>query len=65
VHVVAQKVAARRQEIQDTLQEAGIAVRTLDLIAPSLEDAFIASVRGSVRDSVRDSVRQTAPRSQN
>ena len=45
VHVVAPKIASRRQEIQDTLQEAGIIVRALDLIAPSLEDVFIASVR--------------------
>jgi ABC-2 type transport system ATP-binding protein len=49
VHVVAPQVATRRQEIRTTLQEAGITVRTLELIAPSLEDAFIASVRQTSR----------------
>ncbi len=51
VHVVAPQVATRRQEIRTSLQEAGITVQTLELIAPSLEDAFIASVRQTSRSS--------------
>lgn len=47
IHVVAEGVAGRRQEIQERLTEAGVSVRSLDVIAPSLEDVFISSVRES------------------
>jgi ABC-2 type transport system ATP-binding protein len=47
IHVVAEDVAGRRQEIQERLTEAGVNVRSLDVIAPSLEDVFISSVRES------------------
>ena len=53
IHVVAEGVAARRQEIERVLANAAVEVRTLDVIAPSLEDVFISSVRESgVRNSV-------------
>jgi ABC-2 type transport system ATP-binding protein len=53
IHVVAEGVAARRQEIERVLANAGVEVRTLDVIAPSLEDVFISSVRESgIRNSV-------------
>jgi ABC-2 type transport system ATP-binding protein len=45
IHVVAEGVAERRQEIESALTSAGVKVRALDLIAPSLEDVFISSVR--------------------
>ncbi len=45
IHVVAEGIAERRQEIEGVLTSAGLEVRALDVIAPSLEDAFISSVR--------------------
>ena len=45
VHVVAQDVAAERPAIREALESAGISIRTMDAIAPSLEDVFISSVR--------------------
>jgi len=45
--VVAEGIATRRQEIEKVLTEAGVTVDALDVIAPSLEDVFISSVRGS------------------
>jgi ABC-2 type transport system ATP-binding protein len=50
IHVVAEGIAAHREEIGRVLTEAGVAVRALDVIAPSLEDVFISSVREN-RDS--------------
>jgi ABC-2 type transport system ATP-binding protein len=51
IHVVAEGVAERRREIEGLLVSARVKVRTLDVIAPSLEDVFISSVRESkVRD---------------
>jgi ABC-2 type transport system ATP-binding protein len=47
IHVVAEGIASRRQEIERVLTEAGVTVDALDVIAPSLEDVFISSVRGS------------------
>jgi ABC-2 type transport system ATP-binding protein len=46
IHAVAPDVEALRQEIEQTLESTGVQVRTLDVIAPSLEDVFISSVRG-------------------
>jgi ABC-2 type transport system ATP-binding protein len=48
LHVVAEGVAARQSEIEDVLAGAGIEVHRMDVIPPSLEDAFIASVRQDV-----------------
>lgn len=45
IHVVADGIAARRPAIERALAEAGVEVRAMDLIAPSLEDVFISSVR--------------------
>jgi ABC-2 type transport system ATP-binding protein len=45
IHVVAEGIAARREEIENVLITSGVTVRALDLIAPSLEDVFISSVR--------------------
>jgi ABC-2 type transport system ATP-binding protein len=45
IHVVAEGIRARRDEIEDALVRSGIQVRALDVVAPSLEDVFISSVR--------------------
>jgi ABC-2 type transport system ATP-binding protein len=45
IHVVAQGVAEHRERIKQALAGAGIEVRAVDLIAPSLEDVFISNVR--------------------
>jgi ABC-2 type transport system ATP-binding protein len=45
IHAVASDVQTIMARIQDALRKAGVSVRTLDVIAPSLEDVFISSVR--------------------
>jgi ABC-2 type transport system ATP-binding protein len=45
IHAVAPNVEDLKPGIQKALEEAGVAVRTMDAIAPSLEDVFISSVR--------------------
>jgi ABC-2 type transport system ATP-binding protein len=47
IHTVSDDAAATRPQIRALLEAAGVSVRTLDVIAPSLEDVFIASVKGS------------------
>jgi len=50
IHVVVEGVEAYRPRIAQALAEAGIEVRAMDVIAPSLEDVFISSVRNNVGD---------------
>jgi len=45
IHVVAPEVDRYRGEIRARLTGEGIAVHSMDVIAPSLEDVFISSVR--------------------
>jgi ABC-2 type transport system ATP-binding protein len=45
VHVVGQDASALRDPIARILADDGMALRSIDLIPPSLEDVFIASVR--------------------
>jgi len=45
IHVVGDDVEAYKNRIQETLRQADVNVRTMDLIPPSLEDVFIANVR--------------------
>jgi ABC-2 type transport system ATP-binding protein len=45
IHAVAPGVEAHRAEIEAVLVGAGVQVHGLDLIAPSLEDVFISTVR--------------------
>ncbi|UCC64784.1 MAG: ABC transporter ATP-binding protein [Anaerolineae bacterium] len=45
IHVVASDVETFRPRIARALQDAGVEVRGMEVIAPSLEDVFIASVR--------------------
>jgi hypothetical protein len=46
IHTVAEGADAHQTQIEAALRAAGIEVRSVDAIAPSLEDVFIASVRG-------------------
>jgi len=46
IHVVAEDIEVHRARIEAVLREAGAEIRSMDVIAPSLEDVFIASVRG-------------------
>ena len=45
IHVVAEGAEAHRPQVKTALQEAGIEIRNMEIIAPSLEDVFLASVR--------------------
>ncbi|MFN2231665.1 MAG: ATP-binding cassette domain-containing protein [Anaerolineae bacterium] len=45
IHVVVEDVGVQRARIELALRDAGIEIRSIDVIAPSLEDVFIASVR--------------------
>jgi ABC-2 type transport system ATP-binding protein len=45
IHVVGEGVASRRPQIEAALQGAGVEIRSIAEIAPSLEDVFISSVR--------------------
>jgi hypothetical protein len=44
-HVVAEGVVGHEERITGALAEAGVHVRAMDVIPPSLEDVFISSVR--------------------
>jgi len=46
IHVVAEDVEAHCPRVKAALREAGIGIQSMGVIAPSLEDVFIASVRG-------------------
>jgi ABC-2 type transport system ATP-binding protein len=50
IHAVAPDIEALKPQIAKLLQQAGISVRTMDVIAPSLEDVFISSVRRPADD---------------
>ena len=45
VHVVGRDMASREGQLRDLLRAGGIAVRGLQVVSPSLEDAFIVSVQ--------------------
>jgi len=51
IHVVAEGVAEHQPRIGRALAEAGVQVRAMDVIAPSLEDVFISNVRNSVENN--------------
>jgi len=53
IHAVAQDVAELKPQISQALQAAGVQVRTMEVIAPSLEDVFISSVREPVDEEER------------
>jgi ABC-2 type transport system ATP-binding protein len=45
VHVVSENVVRHKPRIRQALSEADVGLLTMDIIAPSLEDVFIANVR--------------------
>jgi len=47
IHVVAEDVTKHKPRIKHTLAQAGVQVRALGVVAPSLEDVFISSVRNN------------------
>ncbi|RLC81413.1 MAG: ABC transporter ATP-binding protein [Chloroflexi bacterium] len=54
IHVVAQDVGDHKPRIAQTLAEAGVKVRAMDVIAPSLEDVFISNVRNNTEHGLQD-----------
>ena len=48
IHAVTKDAASSRPRIAQALAEAGVQVRAIDVVAPSLEDVFISSVRNHV-----------------
>jgi len=48
LHVVAEDVAGLQPAIEEELTKAGQQIRGMELIAPSLEDVFIASAKEDV-----------------
>jgi ABC-2 type transport system ATP-binding protein len=47
IHVVTEDAASSKPRIAQALAEAGVQVQAIDVVAPSLEDVFIASVRST------------------
>ena len=45
IHVVAEGAEAHRPQVKAALQEVGVEIRSMEAIAPSLEDVFIAAVK--------------------
>jgi hypothetical protein len=56
VHVVAEGVDAYRTQIETALHTAGAMIQSMDVIAPSLEDVFIAGIQEH-----EDETRRPAP----
>jgi ABC-2 type transport system ATP-binding protein len=54
IHAVAHDVAGLGPEIEKVLHEARAGLRTMDAIAPSLEDVFISSVRAPSHPDVEE-----------
>ncbi len=53
IHAVAPDVEMLKPQIRDLLEREGMRVRTMDAIAPSLEDVFISSIRAPSRPEGR------------
>ncbi len=45
IHVVGEDLESHRPAMERLLQERGIDIRSMDIIAPSLEDVFISSIK--------------------
>jgi ABC-2 type transport system ATP-binding protein len=45
IHVVAEGTEAHRPQVKAALQEAGVEIRSMEVIAPSLEDVFLEAVK--------------------
>ncbi len=53
IHVVAEEIAGHKPRIEQALTEHDVRVRTMDVIAPSLEDVFISNVRSRENNTVK------------
>lgn len=49
LHVVAEGVAQRQEQIARGLRAAGVEVRKMDIVEPSLEDVFISTVKHNLK----------------
>jgi ABC-2 type transport system ATP-binding protein len=47
IHAVAEDVEHHLPGVREALKEAGVDLRSMDIIAPSLEDVFIANIRSN------------------
>jgi len=47
IHIVAEGAEAHRPQVKAALREAGVEIRSMEAIVPSLEDVFLASVRNN------------------
>jgi hypothetical protein len=45
IHLVAQDVERYKPMIEESLRQKGAGLRSMELIAPSLEDVFISSIK--------------------
>jgi ABC-2 type transport system ATP-binding protein len=54
VHVVAESLESYERPIRQALSEADVRVHTMDIVAPSLEDVFIANVRRDIANVRRN-----------
>ncbi|MGD8968257.1 MAG: ABC transporter ATP-binding protein [Anaerolineae bacterium] len=54
VHVVAESLESYERRIRQALSEADVRVHTMDIVAPSLEDVFIANVRRDIANVRRN-----------
>jgi ABC-2 type transport system ATP-binding protein len=45
IHIVGKDLEARRGAIERLLEDRGVGIRSMDIIAPSLEDVFISSIK--------------------
>jgi ABC-2 type transport system ATP-binding protein len=59
LHVVAEDVAALQPAIKAELTNAGLQIRSMELIAPSLEDVFIASATETQPSALSHQLRQS------
>jgi ABC-2 type transport system ATP-binding protein len=50
IHTVTEDAASSKPRITQALTEAGIQVQAIDVVAPSLEDVFISSVKNTGRE---------------
>lgn len=51
IHLVTEDVQTHRPQVEQALQTGGVQVHSIDVIVPSLEDVFIASVRETPQDA--------------
>jgi hypothetical protein len=45
IHVVGQDLETHRSTIEQLLRDKAVQIRSMDIIAPSLEDVFISSIK--------------------